>query len=104
MLDGLRAMKRALPLIGDVRGLGLFGTIEFVKDRKSKTPMSVYGQSPESGSFMPRLAAALRKRRIHAASKWTHLFLAPPLCITEAEMDEGLQLIRSAIEEASEGQ
>ena len=102
MLKLLHKLKAECPLIGDVRGLGLFATIEFVKDRTDKTPMSTYGRPPEKGSFMPRLAAALRKRRVHAASKWTHLFLAPPLCISEAEMKEGINLIKSAIEEASE--
>ena len=89
-------------MIGDVRGLGLFATIEFVQDPVKKTPMSTYGRSPEKDSFMPRLAQALRKRKVHAASKWTHLFLAPPLCISETEMREGIELIKSAIEEASE--
>jgi taurine--2-oxoglutarate transaminase len=102
MLDLLKALKKDCPVIGDVRGLGLFGTIEFVQDPVEKTPMSIYGRTPEKGSFMPRLAEALRKRRVHAASKWTHLFLAPPLCISETEMREGIELIKSAIEEASE--
>ena len=102
LLKGLRQLKKKFPIIGDVRGLGLFATIEFVKDRKTKEPMSAYGKPPQPGSFMPRLAAALRQRRVHAASKWTHLFLAPPLCVTAEEIDEALVLIGEAIAEACE--
>ena len=103
LLKLLKELKHSCPVIGDVRGLGLFATIEFVQDQEDKTPMSEYGQAPPANSFMPRLAAALRRRRIHAATKWTQLFLAPPLCITEQEIIEGIELIKAAIYEASEG-
>lgn len=103
LLHRLKKLKRKFSIIGDVRGLGLFATIEFVSDRKLKTPMSTYGKPPKPDSFMPRLATALRKRRVHAASKWTHLFLAPPLCITSDEIEEAMDLIEASIAEASEG-
>ena len=88
-------------MIGDVRGAGLFATIEFVADRKTREPMTPYGKSPSPNGFMSTLAQALRQRRVHIASKWTQLFIAPPLCIDEGLLTEGLELISESIEEAS---
>ena len=49
-----------------------------------------------------RLAAALRKRRVHAHVKAPigTLILAPPLCISEEDLSCGLALIEEAIVEA----
>ncbi len=38
LLDGLKALQSKYPLIGDVRGLGLFIGVELVTDQKFKTP------------------------------------------------------------------
>jgi len=34
--------------------------------------------------------------------RWNWIFIAPPLCINQAEMDEGLGIIEKAIEIADE--
>ena len=96
----LDQLKEKHAVIGDVRGAGLFATIEFVADRKTREPMTPYGKSPSPNGFMSTLARALRQRRVHIASKWTQLFIAP-LCIDEALLTEGLELISESIEEAS---
>jgi 4-aminobutyrate aminotransferase-like enzyme len=38
LLDGLRALQGRHPLIGDVRGMGLFIGVDLVNDREARTP------------------------------------------------------------------
>jgi ethanolamine-phosphate phospho-lyase len=38
LLNSLRQLATKYPLVGDVRGVGLFVGIELVKDKKTKTP------------------------------------------------------------------
>ncbi len=100
---GLQELKRRYPIIGDVRNLGLFGTIEFVKDRKSREPLTPYGTNGDPDSFLGRLRAALKARRVHIAQKWTHLFIAPPTCINQSEIELAISLIDESIAEALAG-
>lgn len=103
LAQGLQALYNQHERIGDVRNIGLYGTIEFVVDRATKEPMAPYGFGAPAGGFMDRLKKALRARNVHIAQRWTHLFIAPPVCITEDELEAGLALINEAISEAAEG-
>ena len=98
----LEELKTRHEIIGDVRNLGVFGTIEFVKDRNPGAADALWDQRP-SDSFLGRLRAALRARRVHIAQKWTHLFIAPPTCINESEIDLAVSLIEESIVEALAG-
>ncbi len=98
----LNHLKSRFNVIGDVRNLGLFGTIDFVKSRKDRTPLQPYPSSGDAASWTGRLRDGLRKRHVHIAQKWTHLFIAPPLCISESELDEGMALIEETLHELGE--
>ena len=98
----LEELKTRHEIIGDVRNLGVFGTIEFVKDRETREPLTPYGTNGPADSFLGRLRAALRARRVHIAQKWTHLFIAPT-CINESEIDLAVSLIEESIVEALAG-
>ena len=82
-------------------GLDLFATIEFVADRKDSRADDAIWKVTKSKWVYVDVAQALRQRRVHIASKWTQLFIAPPLCIDEGLLTEGLELISESIEEAS---
>lgn len=85
-------------VIGDARVIGLLGTLELVKDRATREPF-VPLHSPEAGTPMAALKKALKARRVHMLVKGNFVFLAPPLCITEAELREGIALIDDALSE-----
>jgi taurine--2-oxoglutarate transaminase len=97
---GLARLKAKHEGIGDVRSLGLFGTIELVKDRSTREPLVPYNGTAAPGSPAARLRKGLLDRRIHASLRWNYLFVAPPLCITAAETEQGLAAIDDALTEA----
>lgn len=87
--DALHEMMARHPRIGDVRGLGLMIGVEFVEDRQSKYP-----------------AEALRDRIVDLAFERGLLLLgcskstirvAPPLCLTKTEADDGLEVFEEAL-------
>jgi len=99
LLGELEKMKQRHPSIGDVRGLGLFAAIEFVKDRKTREPVVPWTvENYEKKN--PTMGAILNQMKADGAtgySRWNVLFIAPPLCITEEQLMEGLAIIDKAI-------
>lgn len=95
----LAGLQARYPAVGDTRGKGLLGTIELVRDRETRTPLVPYDGVAAPGSPAARLKEALRTRGVHALLRWSYLFVCPPLCITEAQLDEGMDLIDDALGE-----
>ena len=58
-------------------------------------------KSSELG-VMKKIAARIRDLGMFTFVKWNFIFVAPPLNITHAEIDEGLELISRAISLADE--
>lgn len=97
--SGLDELAESLPVIGDVRGRGLFVGVEFVEDRTSLRPFApqlAFGKRVE--------AAALERGLVTYAGRGTvdynrgdHMLFAPPLIISESEIDELLDKLRAAI-------
>ena len=92
----LEEMKARHACVGDVRYIGLFSMVELVKDKATREPLAPYGgTSPEMG----RLAAALRTRHLYTYSRFNVFFIAPPLVITEEELQYGLDIVDEALSE-----
>jgi 4-aminobutyrate aminotransferase len=88
-LDRLQEMKERHPLIGDVRGLGLFLGIELVKNRDTRERAI-----DEAEAVM---YAALSKGLSFKTTMGNILTLTPALTITKAEMDKALDIIEECI-------
>ena len=94
-LERLIEMKGRHPLIGDVRGLGLFLGIELVKDRETRERAS-----DEAEAVM---YAALSRGLSFKTSMGNILTLTPPLIITREEMDRALAILEECISEVAKG-
>jgi L-2,4-diaminobutyrate transaminase len=89
----LKTKFAQLPIVGEVRGVGLMGAIEFVADRERKTR---FDASLKVGA---RVAQAARARGL-IARPMPHgdiLGFSPPLVITKAEIDEMVSIAESAV-------
>lgn len=101
LAERLAGLEAKHPLIGDARNLGLLGALDFAEPG-SRAPLVPYAAPTPPGSFLARLDAELRARRLHICRKWTQLFIAPPLVIDRATLDEGLDLIDAALTAAGD--
>jgi taurine---2-oxoglutarate transaminase len=95
-------MKDNHPSIGDFRNTGLLGCIELVKNRKTKEPMAPWNANAAEMAVMSKVAAKIRELGMFTFVRWNWIFIAPPLIITEDEVDEGLDIIAKAITIADE--
>ena len=84
----LEDLKSAHSSIGDVRYIGLFSAIEFVKDRDSKEPAEI---GP--------LKDFLISHGVYVFTFANMLFVVPPLTITEHQLEEGLSMIDEGVAE-----
>lgn len=90
----LEALKAAHPCVGDVRSIGLFSVIELVRDKATKEPLAPFnGTSPE----MTKLAGHLKSKQLYAFTRFNMLWVCPPLVITQAELDHGLDIIEEGL-------
>lgn len=90
MLDALQEIQARHPSIGDVRGIGLMIGVEFVLDRKTKEPAK---------NLTERVVQLAFERGLLLLSCGKSVIrIAPPLCITRPEIDEGLKIFEEAID------
>ena len=87
-LERLRELTD-LPIVGDVRGLGMIFAVEFVRDKQTKEPL-------EAGA-MAKLVEAC-----YVSGLWVHLsgnriILLPPFILDEDALDEAYRRLRQVI-------
>ena len=95
-------LKAKHPSIGDFRNTGLLGCIELVKNRKTKEPTVPWNAKAKDMEATNKMAAKIRELGMFTFVRWNWIFVAPPLNITKAEVDEGLDIISKTIAIADE--
>ena len=92
--DGLRALQETVDCIGDVRGRGLLLGIEIVKSKAGKQA------APELGAAITRecMKLGLSMNIVNLPGMGGVFRIAPPLTVSDAEIDLGLDLLKQAIE------
>jgi adenosylmethionine-8-amino-7-oxononanoate aminotransferase len=97
---GLQARIGDHPAVGDVRGAGLLVGVELVRDRASRAPF------PRADLVTERVVAAAHDRGLLVYSSTgcaeggdgDLIVLGPPLVISDAEVEETVDLLGAALE------
>lgn len=93
----LEQLKEKHPCVGDVRYIGLFSSIELVKDKKTKEALVPYGKDPEG--VMGKIIGALKAKGFMTYSHENMIFVSPPLIITEEQMREEMVKVDEVLSE-----
>jgi 2,2-dialkylglycine decarboxylase (pyruvate) len=80
--------------VGDVRGRGLLMGIELVKDRRSKDP------APDLAQRVMARCLELGMSTSVIRGTWGVFRIAPPITITDDEIDLGLSIFEQAMAES----
>jgi 4-aminobutyrate aminotransferase len=91
LLDGAKALQGKYNVIGDVRGVGLFIGVEFVKDRKTREPAKNLVED-----IMQR---AFRKGLLLLSCGDSTIRLAPPLILDSYDVEKGLEIFDATLKE-----
>ncbi len=95
--EWVEQLKKKHPSIGDFRNSGLLGCLELVKNRKTKEPMAPYNAPASAMKVMNEVAAKLKELGMYTFVRWNYIFIAPPLIITEEQIDEGMAILSEAL-------
>jgi len=78
--------------VGDIRGgKGLLACVELVEDRGTKAPFAA------DKKVGPRVLAEMTKRGVITRARLEHIFFAPPLIVSEAQVDRLVSVTHDAI-------
>lgn len=94
----LRALQAKHPSVGEVRGLGLFWALDLVKNRAAKEPFNTMAQKVDGTPLVvDKVAAEMLKRGVAIQAWVSHLIVAPPLIVTEQELDLAVEALDASL-------
>jgi 2,2-dialkylglycine decarboxylase (pyruvate) len=93
---GLLELQQRHECVGDVRGRGLLQGIELVTDRDSRTPADELGRRVTAEC----LALGLHMNVVQLPGMGGVFRIAPPLTVSDAELDLGLEILDQALTKA----
>lgn len=90
----LEELKAKHPSVGVIRGKGLFWSVELVKNRETKEPFNTYEEKIAGKPLVvDQIAAKCMADGVILTSWMSHFMIAPPLIITKAELDRGIDTL-----------
>jgi taurine--2-oxoglutarate transaminase len=87
----LNELKEEHKSIGDVRGKGLFWGVELVKDRKTKEHF-VQRRDKFMPNMLKKISGEMLKRGVYLVNVINTFIVAPPLIVTENEINEAVDI------------
>jgi 2,2-dialkylglycine decarboxylase (pyruvate) len=94
-MAGLRELQARHEPIGDVRGMGLLVGVELVEDRDTRAPADTLGRALTEEC--QRCGLSMNLVRGQSAGSAACLRMAPPLTVSEDEIDLALTVIDDAL-------
>lgn len=91
----LEEMKEKHACVGDVRYIGLFSAVEFVKNKKTKEPLVPYAD--KSGT-MGKIIGLLKERGFATFGRENNINISPPLIITEEQLREAMKIFDEVLD------
>jgi taurine--2-oxoglutarate transaminase len=95
----LAELQAAHPIIGEVRGLGVFWALELVRDRETRESLVPYNASGAAAKPVADLVAACKRRGLLPFANMSRLHVVPPCTVTDDEARLGLDLLDEALSE-----
>lgn len=94
-LEELKTKHRS---VGDIRGKGLFWAVEIVKDQETKEPFNVKEDKVAGRPLqVDKVTAEMMKNGVYLQGWISHFVIAPPLIITEQEIDSAIKIFDQAL-------
>ena len=90
---GLLQLAENHPVIGEVRGTGVFFALDLVKDRATKEELAPYGGTSEA---MGALGAAMKAEGLFPFMTYHRLHIVPPCTISVAEATDAMDRLDRA--------
>ncbi|MCX2922411.1 aspartate aminotransferase family protein [Streptomyces sp. NEAU-W12] len=98
----LHALAQRHPSVGEVRGVGMFWALELVRNRETREPLVPYNAAGEANAPMAAFAAAAKANGLWPFVNMNRTHVVPPCTVSEAELEEGLTALDSALSAADE--
>jgi taurine--2-oxoglutarate transaminase len=95
--ERLKELGRRHPSVGDVRGLGLFWTLELVKDRSTKAPLRKATQKYERTIVKDVSEYLFHNKNVYVPADKFGIWVVPPLVATREELDFVIAAIDDAL-------
>jgi taurine--2-oxoglutarate transaminase len=98
----IEEMRSSHPSMGAFRNTGLLGCIDVLKNKSTGELIAPYNATGDDLKITNQIAAKIRELGLYTFVRWGYIFIAPPLCITKEQIDEGLAIISEALKIADE--
>jgi 4-aminobutyrate---pyruvate transaminase len=94
LLKGLRGLE-SLPMVGDVRGLGLMAAVEMVANKETREAY------PAGARIAPRVLSAARERGVLFRNRGDVVMMAPPLVVSADQVDRMVAVLGESIRQVT---
>ena len=94
-LDRLKEVLANSPIVGDVRGLGMWLAVDFARDKTTRAPFT--------DGTVKKVVRRMKDLGVLSSSIGTALEMAPPLITSRAQLDRAAEVTAQAVSDVAAG-